>query len=38
MGMGVVPAPARNPCDRDPPTGNFKNFKFFKDALKILNV
>ena len=28
----------RNPCDRDPPTGNFKNFKFFKNSLKILNV
>ena len=28
----------RNPCDRDPPTGNFKNFKFLKNSLKILNV
>ena len=28
----------RNPCDRDPPTRNFKNFKFFKNSLKILNV
>ena len=28
----------RNPCDRDPPTGNFRNFKFFKNPLKILNV
>ena len=28
----------RNPCDRDAPTGNFKNFKFFKNSLKILNV
>ena len=28
----------RNPCDRDPPTGNFKTFKFFKNVLKILNV
>ena len=28
----------RNPCDRDPPKGNFKNFKFFKNFLKILNV
>ena len=26
----------RNPCDRDPPTENFKNFKFFKNSLKIL--
>ena len=25
------------PCDRDPPTGNFKNLKFFKNSLKILN-
>ena len=28
----------RNPCDRDPPTGKFKNLKFFKDTLRILNV
>ena len=28
----------RNPCDRDPPTRNFKNFKFFKNSLKILNI
>ena len=28
----------RNPCDRDPPTGNFKNSKFFENSLKILNV
>ena len=21
-----------NPCDRDPPTGNFKNFKLFKNS------
>ena len=28
----------RNPCDRDRPTRNFKNFKFFKSTLKILNV
>ena len=28
----------RNPCDRDPPTRNFKNSKFFKKSLKILNV
>ena len=28
----------RNPCDRDPPTRNFKNFKFFQSTLKILNV
>ena len=28
----------RNPCDRDPPTRNFKNLKCFKNALKILNV
>ena len=28
----------RNPCDRDPPTGNFKNPKFFKNTLKILDV
>ena len=28
----------RNPCDRDPPIGNFKNFKFFKNSLKILSV
>ena len=31
----------RNPCDRDPPTRNFKNFKFFKNnlnSLKILSV
>ena len=28
----------RNPCDRDPPTKKFKNFKFFKNSLKILNV
>ena len=28
----------RNPCDRDTPTGNFKNFKFFQSSLKILNV
>ena len=28
----------RNPCDRDPPTGNFRNFKFFKNSQKILNV
>ena len=28
----------RNPCDRDPPTRNFKNFKFFKNPLKVLNV
>ena len=28
----------RNPCDRDPPARNFKNFKFFKNSLKILNV
>ena len=28
----------RNPCDRDPPTRNFINFKFFKNSLKILNV
>ena len=28
----------RNPCDRDPPTRNFKNSKFFKNSLKILNV
>ena len=28
----------RNPCDRDPPTENFKNFKFFKNSLKTLNV
>ena len=26
----------RNPCDRDPPTRNFKNFKFFKNSLKYL--
>ena len=26
-----------NPCDRDPPTGNFKNFKFFQKSLKTLN-
>ena len=26
------------PCNRDPPTGNFKNFKFFKNPLRILNV
>ena len=25
-------------CDRDPPTGNLKNSKFFKNSLKILNV
>ena len=24
----------RSPCDRDPTTGNFKNFKFFKSSLK----
>ena len=24
----------RNPCDREPPAGNFKNFKFFKNSLK----
>ena len=28
----------RNPCDRDTPIGNFKNFKFFKNSLKILSV
>ena len=28
----------RNPCDRDPPTENFKNFKFLENSLKILNV
>ena len=28
----------RNPCDRDPPTRNFQNFKFFKNSLKILSV
>ena len=28
----------RNPCDRDPPKRNFKNLKFFKNPLKILNV
>ena len=26
----------RNPCDRDPPTRNFKNFKFFENSLKYL--
>ena len=26
----------RSPCDRDPPTGNFKNFKLFKNSLKYL--
>ena len=29
---------SRNPCVRDPPTGNFKNFKFFENPPKILNV
>ena len=28
----------RNPCDRDPLTGNFKKFKFFKNLQKLLNV
>ena len=28
----------RNPCDHDPPTRNFKNFAFFNNVLKILNV
>ena len=28
----------RTPCDRDPPTGNFNDFKFFKTSLKIINV
>ena len=28
----------RNHCDRDPPTRDFKNFKFFKNSLKLLNV
>ena len=29
----------RNPCDRDPPTRNFKTLiKFFKNSLKTLNV
>ena len=28
----------RKPCDRDPPKDNFKNFKFFKNSLKILSV
>ena len=27
-----------SPCDRDPPTENFKNFTFFKNALKELSV
>ena len=27
-----------NSCDRDPPTGNFKNSKFFQNSLKILDV
>ena len=27
-----------NHCDRDPPTEDFKNFKFFQTSLKILNV
>ena len=28
----------RNPCDRNPPKGNFKSFKFFRNSPKILNV
>ena len=28
----------RNPCDRDPPAGNFNNFKFCQKSLKILNL
>ena len=38
-GRLVIPVRCfRNPCDRDPPTDNFKNFKFFNYSLKILNV
>ena len=35
---GVIVRYFRNPCARDPPTRNSKNFKFFKNSLKILNV
>ena len=26
------------PCDREPPTEKFKNFKFFQNSFKVLNV